>query len=117
MPEPVAEPTYTLYRRGVELLEDGDFEHATEPLAETDNDVELAPEIVSPGTASASRQSLAALSAVVVRSEPEQAGNTLEGLVRELLRPMLRDWLDGHLPDMVEELVSREIARITGKAL
>jgi Flp pilus assembly protein TadD len=32
--EPVAEPTYTLYRRGIELLEDGDFEHATEPLAE-----------------------------------------------------------------------------------
>jgi tetratricopeptide (TPR) repeat protein len=28
------EPTYTLYRRGIELLEDGDFEHATEPLAE-----------------------------------------------------------------------------------
>ncbi len=32
--EPAAEPTYTLYRRGIELLEDGDFEHATEPLAE-----------------------------------------------------------------------------------
>jgi tetratricopeptide (TPR) repeat protein len=32
--EPAAEPTYTLYRRGLELLEDGDFEHATEPLAE-----------------------------------------------------------------------------------
>lgn len=29
-----AEPTYTLYRRGIELLEDGDFEHAAEPLAE-----------------------------------------------------------------------------------
>jgi Flp pilus assembly protein TadD len=28
------EPTYTLYRRGIELLEDGDFEHATTPLAE-----------------------------------------------------------------------------------
>ena len=26
--------TYTLYRRGIELLEDGDFEHAAEPLAE-----------------------------------------------------------------------------------
>jgi Flp pilus assembly protein TadD len=26
--------TYTLYRRGVELLEDGSFEEATEPLAE-----------------------------------------------------------------------------------
>jgi Flp pilus assembly protein TadD len=32
--EPAVEPTYTLYRRGIELLEDGDFEHATEPLAE-----------------------------------------------------------------------------------
>lgn len=28
------EQTYTLYRRGIELLEDGDFEDATEPLAE-----------------------------------------------------------------------------------
>jgi Flp pilus assembly protein TadD len=33
-PEPTAEPTYTLYRRGIELLEDGDFVDATEPLAE-----------------------------------------------------------------------------------
>ena len=32
--EGAAEPTYTLYRRGLELLEDGDFEHATAPLAE-----------------------------------------------------------------------------------
>jgi Tfp pilus assembly protein PilF len=30
----VAVPTYTLYRRGIELLEDGDFRDATEPLAE-----------------------------------------------------------------------------------
>jgi Flp pilus assembly protein TadD len=34
MPEPATEPTYTLYRRGMELLEDGDYVHATEPLAE-----------------------------------------------------------------------------------
>src|SRR6187200_1638221 len=32
--EVTSEPTYTLYRRGLELLEDGDFEHATAPLAE-----------------------------------------------------------------------------------
>ncbi|HSS42608.1 MAG TPA: tetratricopeptide repeat protein [Solirubrobacterales bacterium] len=32
--ERAQEPTYTLYRRGLELLEDGDFEHATAPLAE-----------------------------------------------------------------------------------
>jgi Flp pilus assembly protein TadD len=32
--EGAQEPTYTLYRRGLELLADGDFEHATAPLAE-----------------------------------------------------------------------------------
>jgi Flp pilus assembly protein TadD len=32
--EAATEPTYTLYRRGIELLEDGDFEHAAAPLAE-----------------------------------------------------------------------------------
>jgi Flp pilus assembly protein TadD len=31
---PAGESTYTLYRRGLELLEDGSFEEATEPLAE-----------------------------------------------------------------------------------
>ena len=33
-PEGAQEPTYTLYRRGIELLEEGDFEHAAKPLAE-----------------------------------------------------------------------------------
>jgi uncharacterized protein len=37
-------------------------------------------------------------------------------MVRELLRPMLREWLDANLPAMVEEMVSREIRRITEAA-
>jgi len=69
--------------------------------------------LLSPRTADASRGSLDALSRLVVR--PEVAGSdSLEGLVREMLRPMLREWLDSHLPAMVETMVSREIARITG---
>ena len=69
--------------------------------------------ILSPRTADASRGSLDALSRLVVK--PEVAGSdSLEGLVREMLRPMLREWLDSHLPAMVETMVSREIARITG---
>jgi cell pole-organizing protein PopZ len=76
--------------------------------------------LVSPDAANASRQSLAALSKMIVRPGPEPEtppGNTLEALVRELLRPVLKDWLDQHLPELVEGLVSREIARITGKSL
>ena len=69
--------------------------------------------ILSPRTAEASRGSLDALSRMIVR--PEVAGSdTLESLVREMLRPMLREWLDTNLPAMVETMVSREIARITG---
>jgi hypothetical protein len=33
-------------------------------------------------------------------------------LVREMLRPMLRDWLDANLPALVEDLVAREIDKI-----
>jgi uncharacterized protein len=37
---------------------------------------------------------------------------TLETLVREELRPILKDWLDQYLPDMVERLVQEEITRL-----
>lgn len=44
-----------------------------------------------------------------------RSGETsLEALTRELLRPMLAQWLDDNLPDMVEELVKAEISRIAG---
>jgi cell pole-organizing protein PopZ len=69
--------------------------------------------IVSPQTAEASRAPLDTLSRLVVK--PETAGaDTLEGMVREMLRPMLSDWLDRNLPDLVESMVAKEIARITG---
>ena len=45
-----------------------------------------------------------------------RSGETsLEGLTRELLRPMLKDWLDANLPPIVEAMVDREITRITKK--
>lgn len=72
-------------------------------------------ELVSTDAASASRQALASLSKLMVKPEPDGDG-TLEGLVREMLRPMLKEWLDANLPDLVESMVAKEIARITGKA-
>jgi uncharacterized protein len=72
------------------------------------------PTLVSPTTAEASRTSLAALSAMIVK--PETAGSdTLEGLVREMLKPMLADWLDAKLPEIVERQVAQEIARISAR--
>lgn len=73
-----------------------------------------AEKIISDETAEASRARLASLSRLVIK--PEVAGSdTLEGLVREMLKPMLRDWLDANLPGLVEAMVAKEIARITGQ--
>ena len=38
---------------------------------------------------------------------------TLEDLVREMLRPMLKAWLDDNLPSMVERIVRAEIERVS----
>jgi uncharacterized protein len=42
-----------------------------------------------------------------------QNARTLEDLVREMLRPMLKTWLDDNLPGMVERLVRAEIERVS----
>jgi cell pole-organizing protein PopZ len=42
-----------------------------------------------------------------------QNGRTLEDLVREMLRPMLKAWLDDNLPSLVERLVRAEIERVS----
>lgn len=38
---------------------------------------------------------------------------TLEALAREMLQPMLADWIEKNLPDMVERLVQAEIRRMS----
>ena len=75
--------------------------------------------LVSDDAAIASRQSLAALASLRERAAEAMPADdaALGAAVREMLKPLLKDWLDRNLPDMVEELVTREIARITGKSL
>jgi len=73
--------------------------------------------IVSAATAALS---VAAMSRITELSQqraerdiPLGAGQvTLEALVRQELRPILREWLDANLPDMVERIVKSEIARL-----
>ncbi|GMM91859.1 DUF2497 domain-containing protein [Qipengyuania sp. MTN3-11] len=97
-----------------DLDEDYDFE-AEEPRAEDDAELPL--------TADQTRQSMRAnFEALATLARPGAApqivrsGETsLEGLVRDMLRPMLAEWLDDNLPGMVEEMVKAEIARIAGK--
>lgn len=110
-------------------LDDVEAEEALEEVLELDADFaveaiddeaeDVAETLIRDETRDAMRQNFAALAML---SQPGKApqivrsGETsLEGLVREMLRPMLAKWLDEHLPAMVEEMVKAEIARIAGK--
>ena len=65
--------------------------------------------LLSPATAAALD---AAFNALAQTAQPPR-GRTVEELVSELMRPMLKTWLDENLPPIVERLVGAEIERIS----
>ena len=42
-----------------------------------------------------------------------RSGTTVEDMVAEMLKPMMKNWLDSNLPDIVERIVEREVYRLT----
>lgn len=78
-------------------------------------DALLAPAAAAAATASVSHL----LRAVAAErgSTVSRGGPSIEDVVREELRPLLKDWLDQHLPALVERLVRSEIERLVGRAL
>ena len=93
-----------------------DREPEPEPEPEPEFDAEPEPEpvdeesLVDAAPASAAAGMFAALSENLRVSS--QQGQTLESIVREMMRPMLKQWLDENLPSIVEEKVQAEIERI-----
>ena len=96
-----------------EVLDLGEAAQVVDPGSRRDDG------LTTESAARSMRESLEALAMIAEPGAPPQivrSGETsLEGLVRDLLRPMLAEWLDRHLPEMVERLVKAEIARIAGK--
>ncbi len=101
-------------------------EEAEEDVLELDEVVEeqlgppidLGPPLLAEAVADSSRLRLEELASVAAAAPPPvPAANPLEELVREMLRPILKQWLDDYLPHVVDEHVKREINRITGKPL
>ena len=89
--------------------------------------VEQAPEAASPlvgaVVAGVTSSAFDRLSQAVKESAPEPSamepgpspaggGKTIEGVVQEMLRPMLKAWLDDNLPNLVERMVRAEIERV-----
>ena len=65
--------------------------------------------LISPGTSAAVDSAFNSLAHTVLGNN----ARTLEDLVKEMLRPMLKAWLDDNLPGLVERIVRTEIERVS----
>ena len=92
-------------------------EEAATPPAAGDDD-----SLVSPPTAAAATESFEELAKAVTKEEgigtplASIPGKTLEDIVKELLCPMLKEWLDQNLPSLTEKLVRKEVERAARRA-
>ena len=107
----------------IELVEEEEGESPTEVDAEVTPLplAAVAPEgsILDEAPATAAMGSLSGLVAVVdaVHGTPIGNGNrTIEDLVKEVMRPMIKEWLDDNLPVLVERVVRREVERLSRTA-
>lgn len=67
------------------------------------------PQILSGSTVAAVESAFNTLANTVLSNN----ARTLEDLVKEMLRPMLKSWLDDNLPNLVERIVKAEIERVS----
>ncbi|MCA3322863.1 MAG: DUF2497 domain-containing protein [Roseomonas sp.] len=77
-------------------------------------------DLIAPATAAAAAASVGSLLRAVSseRGSPVyRGGPSIEDLVREEIRPVLKHWLDNHLPSLVERLVRAEIEKVVNRAL
>ncbi len=78
-------------------------------------------ELLSASAASAASGAFAKLSEAYQRTPAEElvaddSGRTVEQFVEDMIRPLLKDWLDEHLPSIVDRLVQKEIQKIARRA-
>jgi len=76
--------------------------------------------LLSDVAASASAAAMARLlegNVAVERHELGRVGNvTLEDMARELMRPLIKSWLDQNLPRIIEKMVQKEIEKVSRRA-
>jgi cell pole-organizing protein PopZ len=90
---------------------------APEPAAPIMTADSPADRLITPSAAAAAAASLGLLSRTVAEERATavtRGGPSIEDVVREELRPLLKAWLDTHLPPLVERLVRAEIERVRG---
>ncbi|MBT3931079.1 MAG: DUF2497 domain-containing protein, partial [Rhodospirillaceae bacterium] len=73
--------------------------------------------LISEEVEEVSAASMSGLTAVLAANAAVGDGNqTLEQLVKDVLRPVLKQWLDDNLPEIVDGIVREEVERIAKRA-
>jgi uncharacterized protein len=85
-----------------------DVDHAAEDSLEEEGPREAVAPLVSPDAAASATAQFQMLAASMILND----SGLLHDYAREMLRPMLKAWLDDHLPALVERLVRAEIERV-----
>ena len=77
------------------------------------------PNLVAPEAAAAAASSVGSLVRHLAErsTQVHSGGPTIEDIVREEIRPLLKSWLDANLPPIVERLVRTEIERVVGRVV
>jgi cell pole-organizing protein PopZ len=104
--EPPPEPEIEPERAELDATAHDPLEEARQTLSaqmETDRP------LLSRSTSAAVDSAFASLTHTVL----SQNARTLDDLVKDMLRPMLKSWLDDNLPSLVERLVRAEIERVS----
>lgn len=113
MPEPAfdkVEPANDLEFNEMAIVSERHYPAAERPSGAARGGVDaFAPEMLSQSTVSAVESAFNSLANTVLSNN----ARTLEDLVREMLRPMLKSWLDDNLPGLVERIVKAEIERVS----
>lgn len=121
-PPPIT-PTPPMARSGpepVELTSDMLVTPPIQPASPPRMALDDASGLIAPAAAAAAAASVGSLLRAVSSERGSQVyrgGPSIEDLVREEIRPILKDWLDTHLPPLVERLVRAEIERVVNRAL
>ena len=96
-----------------------------QPMAPSDHDQNALPVsshagLIAPEAAAATTAAVGHLIRAVAQertSTISRGGVSIEDVVREEIRPLLKEWLDQHLPPLVERLVRVEIERVVGRVV
>lgn len=119
-PAPEPEPEDDILELTEKFDDEPDPEPPPEPMEidmqDSDDDLLGDDSILTDAAEGAAYEGFAALASKAALDRRGTGDTTIEDIVRELMKPMLREWLDVHLPPLIEKVVKRELQKVAQRA-